>query len=196
MLNKIWVYIIVISIVFSVFYGTLDEVCLGMLNAAKETVNVSITILGICSLWLGVMEILDRSNLIEHFKKLISPLFKPLFPHTPKDSKAYNYILLNICANMLGLGSAATPFGLKAMEELKLLNHNSEVASDDMIMFLTVNASSLQIISTSVIALRLSYGSAHPAQTVLPALMASAITTVSAIIITKIYQRRDKKRHV
>ncbi len=194
MLNKIWGYIIVISIIFSIFYGTLDNVCLGILNAAKETLNVSLTMLGICSLWLGVMEILDRSDLIKHFKKVASPIIKPLFPNTPKNSKAYDYIILNICANLLGLGSASTPSGLKAVEELKILNHNKDEASDDMIMFLTWNIAGMQFISTNIIALRLSYGSAHPAITILPAFFASLISTISAVIITKYFQRRYKKR--
>lgn len=194
MLNKIWVYIIVISIVFSIFYGTLDKVCLGILNAAKETLSVSITMLGICSLWLGVMEILGGSDLIKHFKKVVSPIVKPLFPNTPKNSKAYDYIILNICANLLGLGSASTPSGLKAVEELRILNHNKDEASDDMIMFLTWNIAGMQFISTNIIALRLSYGSAHPSITILPAFFASLISTISAVVITKYFQRRYKKR--
>ena len=193
MINKIWMFIIIICIIFSFFYGTLDDVCIGILNAAKESLDVAMTILGICSLWLGVMEVLDRSSLLQHFKKVISPIFKPLFPNVPKESKAYDYIILNICANMLGLGSAATPFGLRAVEEMRLLNGNKSTASDDMIMFLSINTSGLQIISTSIIALRLSYGSAFPARTVIPALCASAVTTFSAIVMTKIYQKREKK---
>jgi len=147
--------------------------------------------LGIVAMWSGLMKIAEESGMIDSLAKKMSPFLIFLFPELPKDCVAKKYISTNIIANILGLGWAATPAGLKAMEELQKLNKNKSVASNSMCMFLIINLSSLQLITVNILAYRSEYGSANPSEIIAPGILATLISTIAAIAFAKIMERLD-----
>lgn len=181
MLNYIWAFMILVGILYGSITGNISAVGNGIIDSAKEAISLCITMLGVMALWTGIMEIANASGLIKAATARIIPIIRGLFPGIPQGHKAWNYISLNIIANILGLGWAATPAGLKAMEELQRLN-NSDVASDEMCTFLIINISSLQLIPVNIIAYRSQYGSVNPAAVVAPAILATLISTLAAVI--------------
>lgn len=199
MLNCLWAGMMLVGIVWGAFHGTLGEVTEGALNSAKEAVTLSITMLGIMSFWCGILKIGEESGLIEAMTKKMRPVIRFLFPKLPEGHPAAEAISTNMIANMLGLGWAATPAGLKAMEELGRLEeerrktHVSAVphgtANNEMCTFLIVNISSLQLIPINMIAYRAEYGSADPMAIVGPALLATTVSTMAGVIFCKIMQR-------
>ena len=202
MLNYLWAGMILIGIVWGAFHGTLNEITEGALNSAKEAVTLSITMLGIMSFWCGILKIGETSGLIEAMTKKMRPILHFLFPKLPAEHPAAEAIATNMIANMLGLGWAATPAGLKAMEELENLeeerrNHHMEAvpygtANNEMCTFLIINISSLQLIPISIIAYRAEYGSADPMAIVGPALLATTISTMAGVVFCKIMQNIDR----
>lgn len=162
MLNYIWAGMILLSFLFALFSGNAAALSEAMISGANQAVELILSILGVMCFWSGMMEISNRSGMSQKLSRLLSPMLRRLFKDVPKDSDAMKYISLNISANLLGLGNAATPFGLKAMKELDKLNNEKETASDSMVLFVVLNTASLQVIPTTLGAYRASFGSASP----------------------------------
>lgn len=194
MLNYIWAFMILVGILYGSVAGNISAVGNGILDSAKEAVSLCVTMLGVMALWTGIMEIANESGLIKAATSRIIPVIRGLFPGIPKGHKAWNYISLNIIANVLGLGWAATPAGLRAMEELQTLN-KSDVASDAMCTFLIINISSLQLIPVNIIAYRSQYGSVNPAAIVAPAILATLVSTLAAVLYCNIKIKKKKEIH-
>jgi spore maturation protein A len=193
MVNIIWVLIFVVSILFAAINGTMDEVNKAIFTGAKEGVTICFGLISILVFWLGLMKIAEKAGLLENLAKLFRPLIVKLFPEVPKDHPAMGYILSNMMANMFGLGNAATPMGIKAMEQLKKLNNNQDNASRSMITFLAINTSSITLIPTTVIAIRLNYGSVSPGEIVGTTILATLCSTFGAILIDRyFYYRRTR----
>ena len=189
MLNYLWALMIIIGTGIGVITGNIEQVSTITISSAKEAVSLCVVMLGVMSLWMGIMQIAKASGIIESLTKLLRPLIRLLFPDIPQDHVVNEYIASNIIANILGLGWAATPMGLKAMEELRLLNKNRETASCDMCTFLIVNISSLQLIPVNVIAYRSEFGSINPAEILGAGLVATAISTVAGILFSIVARR-------
>lgn len=190
MVSKIWTYFIIIGILFGFFNGKLTDINETILASAKTSLELMMQIFPIVALWLGITEIANQSGLLKMLSNKLSFILGPLFPDIPKGHISLSYMASNIIANVFGLGSAATPFGLKAMESLQELNDNKQVASRSMITFTTINTSGLTLIPTVVIAMRIMYKSANPTVIVLPAIIATFLATVVGILLDRIIARR------
>ncbi|WNF21567.1 nucleoside recognition domain-containing protein [Mesobacillus jeotgali] len=194
MVNYIWVFMILISLGFAMVNGTMAEVNEAVFTGAKEAITLSIGLISILVFWLGMMRIAEDSGLLSKLSALFKPLISKLFPEVPSSHPAMGYILSNMIANMFGLGNAATPLGIKAMEELKELNDGKNEASRSMITFLAINTASITFIPTTVIAIRMNYDASNPTDIVGPTLVATAVSAVAAILIDRFfYYRRSKK---
>lgn len=194
MVNIIWVCLTVIGIVFAMFNGTMSDVNEAVFNGAKEAVTLCIGLISILVFWLGMMRIAEDAGLLNKLSNLFKPVVSRLFPEIPNNHPAMGYILSNMMANLFGLGNAATPLGIKAMEEMKKLNGGKNEASRSMITFLAINTSSVTLIPTTVIAIRMNYNSASPTDIVGPTLIATIISAIGAIIIDRyFYYRRSRK---
>ncbi len=201
MMNWLWAGMILLGILWGMFHGTLDAVTEGIIQSSKDAVTLCITMLGIMSFWTGILEIGSRAEIIEAMVKRMKPIMKFLFPKLPLDHPAAKSIAVNMIANMLGMGWAATPAGLKAMGELEELEEDRRkslqmssvpkgTASNEMCIFLIINISSLQLIPVNMLAYRAQYGSADPAAIVGPALAATAVSTLAAVVFCRMV--RDK----
>ena len=194
MLNSLWAGMILIGIIFAAFTGRIPEITDAALDSSKEAVTLCITMIGVMAFWMGLMEIASKAGMIEKGAKMLKPFVRFLFPEVPEGHKAGEHITTNIIANFLGLGWAATPAGLKAMEELGKLNHGSPVASNAMCNFLILYISSLQLIPVNVIAFRSQYGSVNPTAIVGAGIVATAISTGTAIVFCKIMDRKKTRK--
>ncbi len=201
-MNRLWGGMILIGIFYGAIHGTMQEVTDAALASAKEAVSLCITMAGVMSLWGGVMEIASQSGLIGAMAKKIAPFLRFLFPEIPEGHEAFEHISTNCIANFLGLGWAATPAGLKAMESLEKLEEDRRKikrgvekgrASQEMCTFLILNISSLQLIPVNVIAYRSQYGSVNPTAVVGPAIVATAVSTLVAILFCKLMNRKKKQ---
>ncbi len=190
MLNYLWSFLVVISIICSVFLGNTENLSNAVIDSGASSIQLILTMAGIMCLWSGIMKIAVESGLTSIFAKIFSPLLRPLFPNLRKDSEAFQSITMNISANLLGLGNAATPFGLKAMEQLHTLNNKSDVASNEMIIFVVMNTASLQLIPTTLATLRQSYGSSAPFEIIVPVWISSVISLAVALIIACVMNGR------
>ncbi len=190
MLNYLWAGMILIGMIVAAFEGNLEVVCEGVIASSKEAVELLFVMAGVVSMWNGMLYIANNSGLISSLTEKMKPLLKWMFPKLPLEHKATSYISANFIANVLGLGWACTPTGLKAMQELKKLEmergNSPEIASDEMCTFLLLNISSLQLIPINMIAYRSQYGSVNAIAVVGPALFATALTTVFAVLICKV----------
>lgn len=203
MLNILWVIMMAGGILFASFHGTMGEVTEAFIDSSTEAVNLCIFMLGVIGVWNGMMEIAVKSGLMKRIARFMYPFIHWLFPDIPRGHKANEYIAANMAANMLGLGWAATPAGLKAMQELKELDsvnrtsHNGRRASDMMCAFLVLNISSLQLIPINMIAYRSQYGSVEPASIVFPSILSTAISTLAGILFIKGMEalRNKRRRH-
>ncbi|MFP5107957.1 nucleoside recognition domain-containing protein [Neobacillus sp. C211] len=194
MVNYIWVFMTVVGFIFALINGTMAEVNKAIFDGAKEAVTLCIGLISVLVFWLGMMRIAEESGLLERLSKLFRPLVKRLFPDVPVSHPAMGYILSNMISNMFGLGNAATPLGIKAMEELKKLNGGKDSASRSMVTFLAINTASITIIPTTVIAIRMNYHSASPTEIVVPTIIATIISALGAILIDRyFYYRRSRK---
>ena len=191
MINKMWGIFIIVGILFSLISGNLENVNNTILTSAKSGVDMVLDLLPIIVLWSGIMKIAEKSGLLNKIARIFQPILGKLFPTLKKDGKALGYITSNIAANALGLGNAATPFGLKAMEEMQKENPKKDTATDAMITFLVLNTSGVTIIPTTVIALRLMHGSANPEEIILPAILATMCSSTAGLLFD--YIRRRKK---
>lgn len=198
MLNYLWAGMMITGILWGAFHGQLSAVTEGAIQSSKEAVTLCITMLGVMSLWTGVLEIGHRSGLVEQLSRKMSPLLTFLFPRLGAGSEARKQIAVNMIANILGLGWAATPAGIKAMEELKKVEADrqgkprampKDTASNEMCTFMIINISSLQLIPMNMIAYRSQYGSVNPTAIVGPALVATLFSTVVGVIFCKVMDR-------
>lgn len=204
MLNILWVIMIAGGIFFAAFHGTMGQITESFISSSTEAVNLCIFMLGVIGVWNGMMEIAVKSGLMKKIAKTMYPFIHWLFPDIPPRHKANEYIAANMAANILGLGWAATPAGLKAMRELQKLEEGGGRASDMMCAFLVLNISSLQLVPINMIAYRSQYGSVNPAAVILPAICATMISTIAGIVFIKImeitryngkkYNRKNKKK--
>lgn len=194
MVNYIWVGLTIIGIIFAVMNGTMKEVNEAIFSGAKEAVTLCIGLISVLVFWLGLMKIAEKAGLLEKLSNLFRPIVLRLFPEVPSDHPAMGYMLSNMMANMFGLGNAATPLGIKAMEQLKELNGGKDHASRSMVTFLAINTASITIIPTTVIAIRMNYNSVSPTDIVGPTLVATIISAIGAILIDRyFYYRRCRK---
>lgn len=210
MLNYIWAVMIMLGVFYASLTGRMEQVTNAALDSAGEAISLCLTMAGVVALWMGLMEIAKEAGLIQRMTKGISPFLDFMFPRIPKKHPAREYIATNIIANILGLGWACTPAGLKAMEELakldderaaaaagrlgthkKNVSEQERVASPEMCDFLILNISSLQLIPVNMIAYRSQYGSVNPAAIIVPAILATCVSTLTAIIYCKCKNRKE-----
>lgn len=189
MLNIIWIGLIIAAILIGILNGTTDAVVASITASAQQAVTISIGLVGIMALWLGIMRIAEEAGFVRVIGRLLSPIMKKIFPEVPGEHPAMGAMTLNIAANMLGLGNAATPFGLRAMEQLAELNPRPGVASNAMCMFLAINTSSVQLIPATGIAILAANGDLHAASIIFPTLLATSCSTLVAIIVVKIFEK-------
>lgn len=193
MINIIWALMAIVGIVYAMFNGTLEDVNEAIFNSAQEAVTLTIYLLSTLVFWLGMMKVAEAGGILKALARLFKPFVKKLFPEIPEDHPAIGYILSNITANMFGLGNAATPMGIKAMEEMKKLSQ-SNIASRSMITFLALNTSGLTIVPTTVIAVRMQYASASPTEIVGTTLIATIVSTTFAIIFDRLFYYLEKNK--
>ncbi|WP_303984373.1 nucleoside recognition domain-containing protein [Niallia circulans] len=194
MVNYIWAALAIIGIVFAAVNGTMDEVNKEIFSGAKEAVTICIGLISVLVFWLGMMKIAEQAGLLQKLTNLFRPIVAKLFPEVPKNHPAMGYILSNMIANIFGLGNAATPLGIKAMEELKRLNGGKNSASNSMITFLALNTSCITLIPTTVIAIRMNYHSASPTDIVGPTIIATIFSCIGGILIDRyFYHKRMRK---
>ena len=186
MLNVIWPLFIIISFVYGILTGRVNELNEEIFNSVSSAVQLSITFLGTICLWNGIMEIVKRTTLVNKLTKCLNPIMKLLFPELKNNEQAKAEISMNIIANVLGLGNAATPLGLKSMKTMQRENKNKDTLSNSMAMFILVNTASLQIIPTTVISIRSSLGSNNPTKIILAVWIATIAAFATAIIAGKI----------
>ena len=180
MINYIWLFFIVSSVIISLFNNRIDDVFHAILSSCEQAVTISIGLIGIMAFWLGLMKIAEASGLLRVLAKALSPVIRFLFPDLPKNHPVQADITMNVSANALGLGNAATPFGIKAMEGLQELNQNDKkTASDAMCTFLTINTAGVQLIPVTAVAILASSKAENPTDIIVPTI----ITTLSALII-------------
>ncbi len=197
-MNYLWAVMILVGILYGAFHGTLPAVANGALESAKEAVTLCITMAGVMSFWVGLMEIAQKGGIIDGLSRRLRPLLRFLFPGLPMEHPACRYIATNMIANIFGLGWAATPAGLKAMKELEKLEaergnpeylenfSGARRASREMCTFLIINISSLQLIPVNIIGYRQQYGSVSPTAIIAPAILCTAVSTLAAIVFCKV----------
>jgi spore maturation protein SpmA len=195
-LNYVWVAFFLVSFVVALVkliffqdYQIFQTIVNSTFDMSKTGAEISLGLVGLMSFWLGIMKIGEKGGMIKVFAKIVGPFFSKIFPEVPRDHPALGSILMNFSANMLGLDNAATPLGLKAMKELQELNPNKETASNAQIMFLVLNASSLVLIPTSIMAFRKTAGAADPSDIFIPCLLATFFSTLVGLVVTAIYQK-------
>lgn len=206
MLNYLWAGMILVGIVFGAFNGKMQDITNAALDSSKEVVTLCITMIGVMAFWTGIMEIASKAGIIKMASGKMRPLVRFLFPGIPGGHKAEEHITTNFIANFLGLGWAATPAGLRAMEELGKLEDDRRlgrlpgparrkgVASNEMCTFLIINISSLQLIPMNVIAYRSQYGSPNPAAIVGAGILATAVSTGAAVVFCKMMDKKSKRK--
>ncbi len=193
MLNYIWIGLLMIGFAFGIVNGRLDDVTKAAMDSAQTAVTVCIGLLGVMCLWTGLMKIAEKSGLIRIIGRAVRPVLGFLFPGIPKDHPALGAIVMNLVANFLGLGNAATPLGLKAMKELQSLNKDKKTATNAMCMFLVLNTAAIQLVPANIIALRTSEGSKKPAEIIVCIWIASVCATIMGIIAAKMLSAVWKK---
>lgn len=194
MINYIWGFFIVLGVLFSIINGS-GSITNSMLSSGSKAIDMILGIVPLMCLWLGTMKIAEASGLLDIISYKLSKVVKILFPEIPEGDKAIGYISSNVVMNMLGLGNAATPFGLKAMSELKRLNNNSDVASRSMITFLIINTASVTIVPTTVISLRLANGSINPTEIVPVTIITTFLSTFLAILLDRLFYFIWRKKY-
>lgn len=202
MLNYIWAFMIIIGIIVAAFTGQMEAVSSGILDSSKEAISLCIVMLGVVGMWTGVMKIAEETGLVRQLTKLLMPILRLLFPGIAEEEEVMGYIASNMIANLLGLGWASTPTGLKAMKALneihkercKKTGEDPDAASDEMCLFMVINISSLQLIPINMIAYRSQYGSVHPGLIILPGLIATAVSTFAGILFGVYKCRRNARK--
>ncbi len=192
MVNKIWGFFIIVGTLFALCNGKIDVINEEIITSCKSALDLVIQLFPVIALWLGVMKIASSSGLLEKISYKISPVLRFIFPEIPAGHPALGYISSNIIANIFGLGNAATPFGLKAMESLQELNPKKEEASRSMITFLVLNTSGLTLIPTTIISMRMLYKSVSPTEIIVPCILATTISTIVGLLLDRILHYRSK----
>ena len=194
MLNIVWPIFIIISFSFAIFTGNLENLNNSIFQGTNDAVNLSIGLLGTLCLWSGIMQIASQTSMVENLVKILNPLLNLLFPKLKNNLKIKKEISMNIIANFLGLGNAATPLGLKAMNSMQKENTKKDTLSDSMITFIVINTASIQLIPTTVIAIRNSLNSQNPTAIVFPTWIATIIAGISGIIVVKLLIKITKSK--
>lgn len=189
MINYIWFILLVFGILVGIFTGNGEAISKAIVDSTSSTTNLIIGLMGIMCFWCGTMKVAEKSGLTGKIAKLLKPILKLLFKDAAKSETAMGAIVMNLTANMLGLSNAATPFGIKAMEELDKLNPQKGRASNDMALFLVMNAACIQFLPSTVISIRAAEGSSNPGIIIVPAIIATATAALVGIICCKILQR-------
>lgn len=192
MMNAIWATLFFSGIVVAAVTGRIGAVTAGLLSGARDGVLVSFGLIGIIAFWLGMMRIAEQAGLVGSLTRLVRPIARWLYPSVPQDHPAMGALIANMSANILGLGNAATPLGLKAMRELQTLNDSTHSASDAMCTLLALNTASLTLIPATMIGLRLEFGSRQPAEIVGPTIVATFIATAAAVFFDRYYRARSR----
>lgn len=193
-LNYIWFGMLVIGCFIGILNGRVDEVTQAIVNSSKNAIELGIGLMGIMCLWTGLMGVAEKSGLIRGIAKIVRPAMRFLFPAIPKDHPASGAIVMNLVANFLGLGNAATPLGLKAMGELQKLNRKKDTATDEMSMFLVLNTACIMFIPTTIIALRSAAGSKNPAEIIGTIWVATICATTAGIVAVKVFSFIYRKK--
>ena len=192
MVNIIWMILIFIGIFYGLITNKLDVINTSIVDSTKTSLDMLLKIFPVLALWMGLTKIAEKSKLLEKLSNGLSPLLTKLFPEIPKGHESLSLIASNMIANVFGLGSAATPFGLKAMNSLQKLNKKKDTATRSMITFLVINTSGLTIIPTTIISLRMMYGSLEPTKIVFACIISTVCATIGGIIMDRILARRYK----
>lgn len=194
MINYIWLALIVIGVLTAIFQGNVQVVTDAAIESANTAVELAIGLVGIMTLWLGLMKLAEKAGIVNAISRLLKPIMKRLFPEIPDNHPAMGSMVMNMAANLLGLGNAATPLGIKAMKELQELNEDKKTATNSMCMFLAINTSSVTLIASTVIAYRVAAGSNNPTEIIGPTIIASVFGTIVAIIAAKLLEKLPLKR--
>ena len=194
MLNIVWPIFIIISFSYAIFFGNLNSLNAEIFSSLENAIKLSINLLGTICLWNGIMQIASKTSVIDKLTSFLKPIIRYLFPDLKKRPKIQKEISMNMIANILGLGNAATPLGLKAMKSMQEENEDKDVLSDSMAMFIVINTASIQIIPTTVIAIRNSLGSENPTSIVFPVWIATICAAISGIVAVKMLIKVTKKR--
>ncbi|MFX3624729.1 MAG: nucleoside recognition domain-containing protein [Ectobacillus sp.] len=194
MVNLIWVAMTIIGVVFAMFNGTMEEVNKAVFDGAKNAVTICIGLVSVLIFWLGLMRIAEEAGLLKKLVVIFMPLVKKLFPDVPDNHPAMGFILSNMMANLFGLGNAATPLGIKAMEHLKELNGGKDSASRSMVTFLALNTSAITLIPTTVISIRMTYNSANPTEIVGVTFIAQVLSMIGAIWIDRYFHNKRMRK--
>lgn len=189
MINYIWFAMIFFGIIFALFTGNADKITEAIVGGSNNTVNFVIELTGIMCFWCGVMKVAEKSGLTKILAKMLRSVLKVLFKDAAKDEKALGAIVMNLTANMMGLSNAATPFGIKAMEEMDRINKKSSIASNDMALFLVMNAACIQLVPTTIISIRAAAGSQNPGIIIIPAIISTGVALIVGIVCCKILQK-------
>ena len=195
-INTIWLAMILISVAVAAFTGNMEAVTMASFDSAKSAVTLAVGLIGAMALWLGLMKVLEAAGALNFISKMIYPVMKKLFPNIPEGHPALSAIIMNMSANMLGLGNAATPIGIKAMQELEEINPKKGTATDSMVLFLAINTSSVTILPLGVITIRAVAGAEAPAAIIIPAILATIISTTTAILACKFFTDRSNVEKV
>lgn len=195
MLNIIWPIFILISFIYGILTGNVNQINQSIFDSAASAVELTITFFGTLCMWNGIMKIAQETTFMQKLTNLLKPLINFLFPDCINNEKVKQEISMNMVANILGLGNAATPLGLKAMKTMQKDNENKDTISDSMAMFIVINTASLQLIPTTVIAIRSSLNSVNPSQIIFPVWIATIAAAVAAISASKIFIYRNKKKN-
>lgn len=193
-MNYIFYFLIIFSIIFGIINGRTQEVVNAILDGADISVRIALSLIGIMAFWLGIMRIAEKAGLVQWIAKIIKPVTKWLFNDVPPENEAIGNIALSVSANALGLTNAATPIGLKVMQELQDINEEKDTASNSMCMFLAMNTAGFQIIPATVIAVLVAVGSKNPTEIIMPTLIVTSFAFVSAILMAKLFQKFWGKR--
>ena len=192
MLNILWPIFIILSVIYAVLFGKMEELNTGIFSSLSEAVELTITFLGTICLWSGIMEIAKQTSLINKLNKILRPFINFLFPDLKNNEEAKQEISMNMIANILGLGNAATPLGIKAMKTMQRENKIKDTLTNSMMMFIVINTASIQLIPTNVIAIRTSLNSQSPTSIILPVWIATIVAGIIGIFFTKILIKRVK----
>ena len=190
MLNIIWPLFLIISFVYAIFKGRLEQVNTSVFEGTKSAVELCITLLGTMCLWNGIMKIACKTSIVKKLTKVLTPIMKKLFPDIKRQDKVHEEISMNIIANIMGLGNAATPLGLKAMKSMQKVNNDKKRLSNSMAIFIVLNTASIQLIPTTVIAIRSSLKSNNPTAMIVPIWIATIFAAISAIGSAKILMKK------
>lgn len=195
-MNIIWPIIIIISYIYAIYTGTINEVNNSIFNVSKNVLNLSLTLVGNMCLWCGIIKIIESTKIIDKLIKNLKPILNFLYPDEKNDKEIMEDISINTISNVIGIGNAATSSGLKAMENLKRKNNDKNELTNSMIMLVVLNTTSIQIIPTTVLSIRTSLNSANPANIIIPIWISTLVGTTVGVLLTKIIIRINKKTNI